>query len=505
MIKWESMHVNTKRALEMEAKTYKYPTHIAMIQEIIANAQDAFNEHNTQNPTLEIFLKRDETEKFIIFHNNAKPIPENFFFKKYSTLFESSKNIGDYIGFVGIGAKIFLPSHKDAEIITITGDKKKLAVRWKWTRDGPEHITSQKNSLSKVVDLDKFPHTNGTTFICRLSNEQYSELKSKIQNIIHFWWNHALITELFTIKIHGEEMTPKFPSNGKRFDKTFSVQGNKIRFTFFISDNELDDDYQNIVYVVQGKRIENDKLETALTVKDNFGKRIFCYVDVTILAKYVIKSKEGFERHRYVSRIKHKIHQIFWKFIKEQDLYKDRTKTITKNVELENLADKLNLALQNLKFKDLNPFLAKKLSETVSAGGGKEPISETDGSQQSGESTDNGGDDNGHVDNPDTGSASDDKGKKSGERKKKFTRGINIIEIEHEGEEKEAYVSISDSALVINTGHPFYKKIEGRLIGEYHKYKIVVEALVLHQAESEGWDAQTVSNKSRELLHSIYD
>ena len=163
--------------------------------------------------------------------------------------------------------------------------------------------------------------------------------------------------------------------------------------------------------------------------------------------------------------------------------------------------------LQNLKFKDLNPFLAKKLRETVSAGSGKEPISETDGSQQSDEPTDSDGGENNniHGDNSGTGSVSDDKGTKSGEKKKKFTRGINIIEIEHEGEEKEAYVSISDSALVINIGHPFYKKIEGRTISEYHKYKIVVEALVLHQAESEGWGAQTVSNKSRDLLHSIYD
>ena len=505
MTEWESMHVNTKRALEMEGKTYKYPRHITVIQEIIANAQDAFNEYNTQNPTIEISLKKENGERFIIFHNNAKPIPENFFFKKYSTLWESSKTIGDHIGFVGIGAKIFLPSHKDAEIITITGDKKKLAVRWKWTETGPEHITSQENHLSKIVDLNKFSHTNGTTFICRLSNEQYLELKSTIQNIIHFWWNHALITKLFTIKIDGEEIKPYFHRDGERFDKSFHLQGNKIICNFFKTKDELDDDYQNIVYVVQGKRIENDKLETALTVKDNFGKRIFCYVDVPMLTKYVIKSKEGFEKHRYVSKVRNKIQQIFWNFIKEQDLYKDRTKTITKNIELENLTDKLNLALQNFKFKDLNPFLAKKLRETVSAGNGKELISDTEGSQPSGESTDNEGNSNVHGDNPSTGSVFDDAGTKSGERKKRFTRGLSISEIEHESEEREAYVSVEDNALIINTGHSFYKKIEGRLMSEYHKYKIVVEALVLHQAKLEGWSPETVSNKSRDLLHSIYD
>ena len=205
----------------------------------------------------------------------------------------------------------------------------------------------------------------------------------------------------------------------------------------------------------------------------------------------------------WLLKVRNKTQQIFWKFIKEQDLYKDRTKTITKNIELENLTNKLNLALQNFKFKDLNPFLAKKLRETVNAGNGKELISDTEGSQPSGESTDNEGNSNVHGANPSTGSVFDDAGTKSGERKKRFTRGLSIGEIEHESEEREAYVT--DHNLVINVGHPFYKKIEGRLMSEYHIYKIVVEALVLHQADLEGWSPETVSNKSRDLLHSIYD
>ena len=505
MPEWEHMPVNTKHSLEMEAKTYKDPTHIAMIQEIIANAQDAFNEYNTQDPTVEISFQNDEDKKFIIFHNNAKAIQEKFFFKKYSTLFESSKIVGEQIGFVGIGAKIFLPSHKDAEIITITGDKNKLATRWKWTEEGPVHITSQRTPISKIIDLNKFRHEGGTTFICRLSNKQYLELKSRIQDIIHFWWNHALITKLFAIKINEKEITVEFPSDVKRFDKSFHYQGNKINCNFFISNEELDDDHQNIIYVVQGKRIENDKLETALTIKDNFGKRIYCYANVPMLAKYVIKSKEGFEKDRQVSKIRKRIYQHFWDFVKEQNLYKDKVKTFTKNVELNHLTDRLNLALQSSKFKDLNPFLAKRFRETIVAGNGDESISKTDGSQKLDDSTDNGEKDNIVGEEPGTGSISDDKGEQRGERKKKFVRGINVIELEHEGEEKEAYVSIGDSALVINTGHPFYKKIEGRLISEYHKYKIAIDALVLYQAETEGWDAQTVLNKSRDLLHSIYD
>ncbi len=507
MIKWESMPTNSKQALEMEAKTYKYPTHITLIQEIIANAQDAFREYNTQDPTINISFQKHKNKKFIIFHNNSKPIPESFFKKKYSTLYQSSKNIGEAIGFVGIGAKIFLPSHKDAEIITITGNIKKIASKWICTNKGPQYITSLQNSLSDVVDMNEFYHKNGTTFICRLSDEQYLELTSKISKIIHFWWNPALIANLFTIKIHRKIITSEFPSKIKQSIKSFSIRGEKLNCNFFISDDELDDDYQNIIYTVHGKRIENDKLETALTVKENYGKRIFCYVDVSMLAKYVLKSKEGFEKHKYVTNIKNKIHQRFWDFVKEKELYKDRTKTITKNVELETLVDKLNLMLQNQKFKDLNPFLTKKLRKTIiPTNGGDEPITEVEGTQQTDESGNGDDPSTAYGDNAGIGFVSDDKGKKLGERKMKQTRGLSISEIEHDETEKmEAYVSESDNAVIINTGHPFYKKIEGRLMSEYHKYKIVIEALVRYKAESEGWNTDMSLDKARDLLHSTYD
>lgn len=310
MPEWKSMHVNIKHALEMEAKTYKYPTHITMIQEIIANAQDAFNEHNTIAPTIDISLRKVNGSNYILFHNNAKPIPKQFFQEKYHTIYESSKNVGQTIGFVGIGAKVFLASHDGAEIITITGNKEKLASAWRWTETGPQYVSSLDYPISQIVNLNDFQHTNGTTFICKLSPSQYSELCDQLEGIIHFWWNYALLSDMFTINIDGKKIKPKIPGTKKESYEMW-VKSNRIKLIFYISKNELDEDYQNIVYTVHGKRIENEKLETALSVKDDFGSKIFCYADVGFMAKHVIKSKEGFEKIPYVSAIRAKVRSKF--------------------------------------------------------------------------------------------------------------------------------------------------------------------------------------------------
>ena len=504
MAKWKPMPTNTKHALEMEAKTYKYPPHITMIQEIIANAQDAFNKHETPQPVVEINLKKIGNDNYILFHNNAMPIPKKFFEERYHTLYESSKNVGENIGFVGIGAKIFLPSHKDAEIITLTGKREILASKWKWTKDGAQYLNSLEDDISEIVDLNKFHHTNGTTFICNLSDSQYSELQSKLKDIVYLWWNYALLSDLFVIKLNNEKLKPMIPNKGNKFYQQIAFQGHIIKFIFWITENELDEDYQNIIYTVHGKRIENVRLDTDLVVKDNFGKKIFCYVDVTFMAKYVLKSKEGFEKHRYVSQIQTKIRTKFWDFVKAQGLYKDRTKSITKNVELENLAEKLNDALQSKKFKELNPFLAYRKRKTIVPDKtGKESVSITEGTQTAGTDNPSTSDHGGSTTGNDSGKANvlDPKGPKSGDLKDRRTRGISISEIEHgETEKKEAYVSEKDNAIIINTGHPFYKKIEGRTIAEFHKYRIIIEALVRYRSNAENWNTDVAFDKTRETV-----
>jgi len=504
---WEMMPVDTKHSLEIQTKMYEYPPHITLVQEIIANANDEFERNNVKGGIIEISLKKDSKNGYIIFHNNAPPIPKKFFEKDYQTLFKSSKDIGSGIGFVGIGAKIFLASPDGGEIITVTGNKDILAARWRWSEEGPQYITSLKQPLSDIIDLKKFHHNNGTTFICRLSIEKYNELRDELVNIIQFWWNYTLLTKHFVIKVDGKTIEPEIPKGNKRFPKKFRIAGKEVNCIFWISDVELLEDFQNIIYIVHGKRIENDKLDTSLHVKGNYGSRVFCYANVPMLSKYVTTSKEHFERHRIVSKIKNRVREEFWKFLEQQNLLKSNAKDITKNIELERLTEKLNRMLQSSKFKDLNPFLAKREREIpVSSTNGNEKIVEVLGYQKTSE----GGEikpPGGPIgDESGKGNVLDEKGEKTGEIKIRHARGFNIGEIEHdESEKKEAYVSIAEKAVIINTGHPFYKKLQSGQISEFHKYKIVIEALVRFQAESENWNVETALDKSRELLHSVWD
>ena len=506
---WEMMPVDTKHSLEMQTKMYQYPPHVTVVQEIIANANDAFEQSNMKNGVVDISLTNDSEYGYIIFHNNATPIPKKFFETGYQTLFKSSKTIGSGIGFVGIGAKIFLASPDGGEIITITGDKEIMAARWRWSEQGPQYITSLKQPISEVVNLKKFSHKNGTTFICRLSLEKYSELKNELENIVRFWWNYALLTKIFEIKINGKLVTPDIPKGNKKYTKKFRIGGNDVNCIFWISDIEVPEDFQNIIYVVHGKRIEHDKLDTSLRVKGNYGNRIFCYANVPMLSKYVTTSKEHFEKQKNTSQIKNRVKEEFWKFVEEQDLLKSNTKDFTKNIELDRLTQKLNRLLQSSKFKDLNPFLAKREREIpVESKDGKEHLSETIGFQNTGKDAKQQSPGGLFGEETGKGNVFDEKGPKSGDIKIKHARGFNIGEIEHdESEKREAYVS-DNNELIINIGHPFYKKIQNTLlIGEFHKYKIVVEALIRFQAENapENWTVETALDKSRELLHSLWD
>lgn len=504
---WEMMPVDTKHSLEMQTKMYQYPPHITVIQEIIANANDAFEQSNMKKGTVEISLIKDSKNGYIIFHNNADPIPRSFFEKDYQTLFKSSKTIGSGIGFVGIGAKIFLASPHGGEIITITGKKDIMAARWRWSEQGPQYITSLKQPMSEVVDLKKFSHTNGTTFICRLSLEKYSELKNDLENIIKFWWNYALLTNLFEIKVNGKTLTPDVPKGSKKIPRKFRIGGKDINCIYWISETEVPEDYQNIIYVVHGKRIEHDTLDTSLQVKGNYGKRIFCYVNVPMLGKYVTTSKEHFDKDKIVTKIKNRIKEDFWKFIEEQGLLKSNTKDFTKNIELDRLTEKLNRALQSSKFNDVNPFLAKREREIpVENKDGAELLSESTGFQKTGKDAKHSGPGGTVGDESGKSNVFDQKGSKLGEIQIRHSRGFNIGEIEHdESEKKEAYVSIAEKAVIINIGHPFYKKIQNSSLSEFHKYKIVIEALIRFQVESEGWSVEQALDKSRDLLHSIWD
>ena len=409
-----------------------------------------------------------------------------------------------------MGAKQFVTSKGDRKVITITGDIKNeiLASLWMHKEGQPVKVAvTPKYSIDEILGSQKIQHTYGTTMIASLTKEEYDELKEGMEHIIHWWWNYGLLTNKFKIFVSGKEIGAWIPNPKEKHVRDFQQNSKKVNCIFWISDEELHDDLLNIVWVVADKRIKNKKLETSTRVKKNFGKRIFCYADVTKLLKgYVNMSKEDFRNSESdVRKVKERVRDEFWKFIVSQDLFKESEQDVTKNVELEILMKKFNEALQSEKFKNWNPFMAKKNRIVpVLDSDGDESLSESDGYQKTeDESSTNG---NGGIlgDDDGKGHSFDKSGKEKGEKKTKKSKGFDMGEINAPKDERESWIEYDEKSLLINIGHPFFvKHNEPLTLREFNKCRVIVDALVRHQIENETGDIQMILDEARNLLHEV--
>ena len=524
-MKWEEMPSDTRHALQMVGgRLYKEAPHITLIHEIIGNANDEFEKGLTNNPTINIDFEDYRNGEFvglIIFKNNAAPISEEFFKEDYHTMFKSSKSSeSGGIGFVGIGAKQFLQSKDERQLITITGNGKKplLASIWQWPISGnPMVAKTPESSYDEILGSRKISHEKGTTFVANLTKNEFFDLKENLKYYIHKWWNNALLKNKFKISVLGNDITPWIPHVKEKYVRSFHMAGKKIECTFWISDDELvedNEDFPHILYVVADKRITDKKISDSYRIKKNFSKRIFCYADVSsLLKKYVLMSKEDFQDgNPFVSKIKQRVVQAFWDFIKEKDLVKENLTDKTNDIELEMLLRKFNEVLQSKEFKKWNPFLLKtKRVVPVIDPDGDELLSESDGFQKLGEnSTDDQSE--GILGNLNgTGHTFDKSGDKKGEKKIRNALGIDVGEVDAPEMEKEAWIDDVDRALLINVGHAFYKKIQNESeksgllsLREFNKKRIMVDALVRYRIKINDDDPAVIIEESKKLLHEVY-
>lgn len=510
----EEMKTDTKHAMEMIGqRLYDNPPHITLVQEIVGNANDEFESQEVSNPIITIDFLENSDGYYIIFNNNAPPIPKHFFSEDYQTFFKSSKSSQTGgIGFVGVGAKQFVTTKDGREVITITGDIKDeiLASIWKY-RDGygVKIGVTPKITLEQILGSKKIEHRYGTTLIASLTKEEYDELKNNIVDDIHWWWNYGLLVNRFKIFVSGKEVTTWIPNEKEKHLKSFQILGKKVDCVFWITDEELDEKLQNIVWVVADKRINNKKLETAIRVKKNFGKRIFCYADVSKLLKgYVIMSKEDFHNSEImVKKVKARVVEEFWKFIVDNDLLKENPNEMTKSVELEMILRKFNEVLQSKEFKKWNPFISKRNREVpVLNPEGDVLLSESDGFQKSGEHSTIDEQDNILGEQNGIAPAFDKKGNAKGDKKIRHAQGFEMGEIDAPENEKEAWIDIPSKSLLINVGHHFYKKLESEslMLREFNKKRIMVDALVRHRIEHEEEDPLLIFEESKKLLHEVH-
>jgi hypothetical protein len=421
---------------------------------------------------------------------------------------------------VGIGAKQFLQSKPQRELITITGDDPNslLASIWQWPETGnPQVGQTPRDSYAEIIGSRKISHEKGTTFVANLTKEEFDDLKQNLVYYLQKWWNHALLKNTFKILVSGNDV-PAWIPNDESHVRSFIMNSKKINCTFFISDKELEEEGENfphILYVVGEKRITDKTVRDTHRIIKNYGKRIFCYADVSsLLKKHVLMSKEDFEEgNPYVSKIKQRVTEQFWAFIKEKNFYKEEKIDSTNDIELQMILQKFNEVLQSKEFKKWNPFLLKIKREVPVILGDDELLSNSDGSQPTNDSDQSGNNGNRQVIGNDDGIGNvfDNKGDQKGEKKIRNALGIDMGEIDAPENEQESWIDDGSRSLLINIGHPFYKRIQddseksGLMnLREFNKKRIMVDALVRFRIEMNDGKPSEIIEESHKLLHQVH-
>lgn len=505
----DPLPVDRLHNLENLLGMYEWDETSVLVNEAIANAVDAFRSHFITNGKITIsFVKKSKDVGYLLFHNNAPPMTDIQFYGKdgYHKVSFSSKQKGQGIGFAGVGAKLFLVSKQGGEIITITGKDKFIASKMYRTDKDVEFKTTEKYPLKEILDIPNYSHTYGTTYSVRLTIHAYQELKEKLPGIIQLWWNYALITKQIDITIDGKPLPPWLPK-GDKFKKVFTWKKEKIPAICFISKEKIPEIRRHIVYTVFGKRICNKELDLAIRIKGDFSNRVFCIVDLSILADQLTTSKENFNKGIYTNDCRSKVEDGFWKFLEDQKLLNVEFQQDNQVVTNE-LTKRLDQLLNTKDFKDLNPFLTSRkrstltLDEDGDAIVGEEPgegPSDGTGSGE-GDGSDRGaGDGTSLIEDEDADRIASKKEKKSKGLKLVFTRKIQI-------HNEEASVHTHTGAIIIDELHPMYlRTMDNKKIQNYNLMRIVIEALIKHKNEEVDWDAKETMIRFRNFLHAVWE
>jgi hypothetical protein len=510
LTKGRRLEVNLLTTLNNILKSYTETDHMdVLVNEVIANGLDAFQDHSIKNGVISIKIARTDSEYgYIEFHNNAPPMTKTQFFEKYHTLSESSKTAGDGIGYAGVGAKLFAGSVMGGQIITITGKDGNDFFASRMYEEDSDILrkTSDQDPLNEILDVSNYTHQYGTTYKARLSLAAYKQLKEKLPKIIQKWWNYALITKKFSVIIDDVELKPWIPRGDKKFRKTFTWKKNKITALCFIADETIPEERRHIVMTVHGKRIENLTLENPMRIKDDYSNRVFCIVDTSVLGQYLGLNKESFDRNWQTNDCRNKMKTAFWDFLEKEGLIKSSKSEISTSTIVNELTKRLDDLLGQKQFQHLNPFLnTKQRLIPVRDSDGNIPVSEVDGDSL-GDGKGKGKEKSGRDVGDGISNVSDEDGNDAGSMKERKSKGLEIIPafdiVDHQ---REAFVSPELRGIVIDMTHPFFEKCSNNpTLHNFNLSRILVEALIIHKQKEHTWNTEQTFTEFRKLFHSAW-
>lgn len=506
----EPLPVDRLHNLENLLGMYEYSEMDILVNEAIANAVDAFRDHKISYGKISITLtrKRDNVG-YISFHNNAPPMTERQFYGKsgYHMVSFSHKTKGKGIGFAGVGAKLFLVSKQGGEIITVTGKGKNdfMASKMYRTNDDVRFKTTKTHPLKEIAEIPNYTHSFGTTYSAKLTLNLYRQLKEKLSAIIQFWWNYALSTKQIAVTIDGKPLPPWTP-RGDKYKKTFRWKNHSIPSRCFVSKEKIPEEHRHIVYTVFGKRIYNKELDLAIRIKGDYASRVFCVVDLSILADQLTTTKENFKKSISTNDCRSKVEHGFWKFLEEQKLLNIEFQQDDQTVTNE-LTKRLDQLLDTKEFQELNPFLNPKTRTTLNLDNdGDTPVG-----QEPGEGSSNGegsrvgkGGDRGVGDG--TSRVEDEYADDIASRRKRKAKGIKLVFTKRlQTHNEEARVETKEGAIVIDELHPMYIRTRDvKRLQNYNLMRIVIEALIRHKNDEVEWDAKETMYRFRDFLHAVW-
>lgn len=502
----ESLPIRIYETLHTLLEMYTYPHEEVLVIEAIANGIDA------KAHKIDITFYRDKDEYYIIFHNNGPPMNKQDF-ENYHTISLSSKTKGQSIGFAGVGAKIFLASDNNSEIVTITGKNETSALVSRMYNIGKkiEYETSLRQPINELLKFQNsnLKHKYGTTYQVKLTSKGYSFLKQNITKILQFWFNSAIISKRLEIAVDGIAVRQIDPL-GKQFEKIILFKKQKIPCYFWISEEEICEEQRHIVYTVLGKRIKNEQVDFSDQIAENMSKRVCCMPDVSLIGEFLNSNKEDFQKNKRTNNVKKVIKKAFYDFLRDNNLIKVTNRVENNNQIFNDISERINMALQSKELKFLNPFSNFSLRAIpIPNKEGEITITEMEGSQRvsgiEGNDNKNGlgtptvGDEEG------AGFVKDDDGDEIGENKERKSKGINISREDFPGDFREGWIDIENKGIVYNIGHKFSKLVASDVaVEKYNFVRVIIFTLIKNKNDQEPMDALITLQYVEKLLHEIW-
>ena len=506
--------INILQTLENLLGAYKYPDEEVLVLEAMANGIDAGAKR------IRITFDRDGGGNYVTFENDGSPMNDGAF-RDYHTISSSTKTKGQRIGFAGVGAKIFMAAWEQAEIVTVTGSRRRIMAS-RMFRRGEEveyESTLDGTPIDDITGGRHADHASGTSYRVRLDGTRYENLKENITNIIQFWFNYALVSKRLAVAVDGIWIDPWNPA-GSMFRKEIIHDRRRIRCYVWHADRPVPTYLRHITYCVYGKRIACERVEWESDIKDN--DRVFCMADVSLIAGHLISTKEGFfKKNKETSGAKNAAKRVFRKILEENGqirIQQSVAPSVTKEI-INEFTKKLDDILNLPDFKFLNPLSKLGMRYvTVKHEGGPEvggsggeyvggtPNEPGEDSHERNEDSHEQGKDPGPEDVREV--VADDGGKGGGDsgRKKKKASGLRIIVEDYPDDGREGWVDVVNRAVVYNTGHPFaVRASEGSIEMErYNTARVIISSLIKSKNDQAEMDAKKTLEYMERILHMTY-